>query len=75
MGALVKMKPRPTAGGEPFAEYGDVLTVAEVSRILSVSERVVREHCVSGELPGVKIGPLWRIPKQRLVDLLGLRTA
>ncbi len=60
---------------EPLAKYGDVLTVAGVSKELGISQKVVREYCAAGKLPGVKIGPMWRIPKCKLIEAMGLGAA
>lgn len=57
---------------KPFDKYGDVLAVADVSGELGISQKVVREYCAAGKLPGVKIGSRWVIPKRRLIEALGM---
>ena len=46
-------------------DVGELLTVREVSQILSVSERSVREFIRTGELRASKVGQ-WRIPKSEV---------
>ena len=43
-----------------------ILTVAEVSEILRIGEKTIRDLLRAGELPGVKIGKAWRIPEDAL---------
>lgn len=44
----------------------DVLTVRDAAIILHMCETSVRQACVNGRLPAVKIGKLWRISKAKL---------
>ena len=44
----------------------DVLTVRDAAIILHMCETSVRQACVNGKLPAVKIGKLWRISKAKL---------
>ena len=44
----------------------DVLTVRDAAIILHMCETSVRQACVKGKLPAVKIGKLWRISKAKL---------
>lgn len=37
------------------------LTVREVSALLRLGERAVREGLIRGEIPGNKVGGVWRI--------------
>lgn len=44
----------------------DVLTIRDAAIILHMCETSVRQACVNGKLPAVKIGKLWRISKAKL---------
>lgn len=59
----------------PLAKYGDVLSVADVCELTGWCGRVVREYCGSGKIPAVKIGSRWVIPKQKLIEAMGLGVA
>ncbi len=41
-----------------------ILTVAEVSKILRIGEKTVRDLLRDGTLPGIKVGKAWRIPEE-----------
>jgi len=43
-----------------------VLLVEEVAALLRMSPDSVRKRLKAGDLPGVKVGGEWRIPKARL---------
>ena len=52
----------PDAGiAELTREYR---TIAELAREYRVSEEHVRRMCVDGRLPAVRVGAVWRIPRQ-----------
>ena len=44
----------------------DVLTIRDAAIILHMCETSVRQACVKGKLPAVKIDKLWRISKAKL---------
>lgn len=44
-----------------------VVDITYVANLLRFSTERVRQLCVSGEIPAVKIGGLWRISKQALM--------
>lgn len=56
---------------EPFAGYPDLLTPAHLARLLGTSEHTVREQCRNGELPAVKVGQRWYVPKSRFAEHMG----
>lgn len=56
---------------DPPAQRSPLLTVPEVVAILRVSPMTVYRQCHSGELPCVKVGRSFRIPRQAMRDLLG----
>jgi excisionase family DNA binding protein len=45
----------------------EFLTVEEAAELLRVDETTVRRALREGELPGQKIGRVWRIPKADLL--------
>ena len=66
------MKPfRVVSPREPFAEYGDLLTVANVCEITGMTAQTVRRCIERGELPGRKIGRRWFVPKTRFIEFVG----
>lgn len=57
---------------EPLADYGELLSANEVCELTGLSGRVVRAYLAAGKLPGVKIGARWIVPKQKLIEYLGM---
>ena len=55
---------------EYFKYYPPVLSVDEVAEILSITPKTVRNLIKSGEITGIRVGRLLRIPKYRLVQYL-----
>ena len=47
----------------------DVLTIRDTAIILHMCETSVRQACVKGKLPAVKIDKLWRISKTKLRNM------
>lgn len=47
-------------------ERPDVLTVSEVARLLRVATRTVYVLLEQGKLHGVKIGRVWRVPRDEV---------
>lgn len=56
-----------------LSEYPEVLTLAEVCRILRLKdERTVRNLAARGGIPGAfRLGHAWRFTKQGVLALLG----
>ena len=50
----------------------EVLTVKEAAALLKTSRQQIRRMIQSGELPAVKVGREWRIPRESISDLLDL---
>jgi excisionase family DNA binding protein len=48
----------------------DFLTTKEVASLLRIAARTVRVRAECGELPGIKVGRLWRFRKNKLNGLL-----
>ena len=51
----------------------DILTLGEVAKYLKVSERTVYEWAQKGEIPGGKIGTVWRFKKAELEEWVNER--
>ena len=49
-----------------------LLTPEDVAQLLSVSLKTVGNWLRSGQLRGIKLGRLWRIPEQELERFVGL---
>ena len=65
------MKPFHVVGPrEPFAEYGDLLTVNDVCEITGMSAQTARRCIERGDLPGRKIGRRWFVPKSRFIEFM-----
>lgn len=52
----------------------EYLTPEEVAKILKISEKVVGDWLRNGDIPGTKVGRLWRIPKADLETWLESNT-
>ena len=46
--------------------YDEILTVEEVSELLYIGRNTTYALLKSGELPGFRIGRVWKIPRQAL---------
>lgn len=64
---------RPPARPEPFAGYADLLSVKDMCAATGLSAQTIRASCASGQLPAVKIGRAWFVPKSKLVEYVGGR--
>jgi excisionase family DNA binding protein len=49
----------------------ELLTIAQVAKHLQVSVATVRRLIDAGELRGVRVGRLWRVPKAAVEEYLG----
>jgi excisionase family DNA binding protein len=54
----------------PDEQQDQVYTIAEVARLLKVSEQVVRQLVLSGELRSKKVGRQYRITREMLQEYL-----
>lgn len=52
-----------------------LLSLEQASILLGIGIDAVRKHCVNNELPAKKIGKVWHIDKQRLMELFGYSRA
>lgn len=70
-GFRVVRPPETARRPEPFAGYGDLLSVRDLCALTGLSAQTVRAACASGQLPAVKIGRAWFCPKSRLAEYVG----
>jgi excisionase family DNA binding protein len=49
----------------------DVLTASEAGLLLRVHAATVKRRAALGEIPGQKVGKLWRFSRQALLEWLG----
>lgn len=57
-----------------FLTWNDVPTLLDLEQasvLLGLSVESVRRYCVSGDIPAIQIGRLWRIDKQKLMKKFG----
>jgi|GEM_PF-742128 len=55
---------------ELFSGYPDLLTPAHIAEITGQCESTVRAMCSRAELPAVRIGKRWYVPKPSMVKLV-----
>ena len=48
----------------------EVLTPDEAAQLLKVSKKTLLRHARAGQIPGVKLGRVWRFRRSELLDLL-----
>lgn len=53
-----------------FRSYPDALTPRQVQEMLGIGQRMTYKLLHSGELPSVRMGKLYRIPKTAVIDYL-----
>ena len=57
-----------------YLTWNDVpalIDLEQASVLLGLSVEAVRRYCVSGDIPAIQIGRLWRIDKQKLMAKFG----
>lgn len=50
--------------------YPPVLDVEQVSQIMGVGKQLVRKEILKHEIPAIKVGRIYRIPKAKLLEYL-----
>ena len=50
-----------------FPEYPDIVTVAQLQKMLGISRQLTYKLIADGYLPGVKIGNAFRVPKVQVI--------
>ena len=53
-----------------FADYPDILTVAQLQKILHISRQLSYELINSGQIWAFKVGNSFRIPKVSVIDFV-----
>ena len=48
----------------------EVLTTDETAQLLKVSKKTLLRHPRDGDVPGAKLGRVWRFRRSELLDLL-----
>lgn len=61
---------RKTSSADPLESCGDFLKTAEVASVLGVSSRMVTRLAERGGVPAIKIGSVWRFPRERFREYL-----
>lgn len=51
-------------------KYPDVLSVKMAAQYIGVSKDTVRKLCLNGEMEHVRVGRLYRITKQHIINFL-----
>ena len=51
-----------------FADYPDIVTVAQLQEMLHISRQLAYDLINSGQIPALKVGNAFRIPKIRVID-------
>jgi excisionase family DNA binding protein len=57
-------------GNTILQQYPPAMTVKQTAEILAVSPARVRELLRRGEIPGIHLGNIWRVPRHALERLL-----
>ena len=52
-----------------FSEYGDIVTVEEVMKMLQIGRVSVYQMLKSGEIRSIKVGKKYVIPKKSVIEL------
>ena len=51
-----------------FPDYPDIVTVAQLQKMLGISRHLAYDLIREGELPGVKVGNAFKIPKVNVIQ-------
>lgn len=52
-----------------FSEYGDIVTVEEVMKMLQIGRVSIYQMLKSGEIRSLKVGEKYVIPKKSVIEL------
>ena len=55
---------------ELLKDYPEIMDVSTVAEILHVTPKTIRKHVEREETPAIKIGKIYRIPKEWLLSYL-----
>ena len=50
-----------------FTEYPDVVTIAQLQKMLGISRRLAYRLIEEGEIPGLIVGKMYKIPKAGVI--------
>ena len=53
-----------------FADYPDIVTVAQLQEMLHISRQLAYDLIKSGQIPALKVGNSFRIPKIRVIEFV-----
>ena len=53
-----------------FSDYPDIVTVAQLQKMLGISRHLAYQYLNDGTIQGVMIGNAYRIPKVNVVDFV-----
>lgn len=53
-----------------MTDLPDFMTLQQVMKYLQISDATARRMLKDGRLRGTKIGPLWRIPREAVEELI-----
>lgn len=53
-----------------FTDYPDIVTVAQLQKMLGISRHLAYQYLNDGTIQGVMIGNAYRIPKVNVVDFV-----
>ena len=56
-----------------FSEYGDIVTVEEVMKMLQIGRVSVYQMLKSGEIRSLKVGKKYVIPKKSVIELFNFQ--
>lgn len=59
-----------TTSNDYLCNYPPVLNVAQTAEILGVGKQLVRNAIANKQLPAIKVGRVYRIPKTKLLNYL-----
>ncbi|WP_232050831.1 helix-turn-helix domain-containing protein [Arabiibacter massiliensis] len=65
---LCPAPPNAVQQRELFDEYPDLLTPDHIAEITGQSPATIRAICARGDLPAIRIGKRWYVPKPDLLD-------
>ena len=51
----------------------ELLNTSQAAEVLQVTPRMISAMCSSGKLKAVRVGRLWRVNRDALLDFAGLR--
>lgn len=56
--------------GDHFEDFPEILDVVTTANLLHVTPKTIRRYIEKGDIPAIKIGKIYRIPKNWLLTRL-----